>query len=255
VCQKQNSYGVCGIEIKAKAIYGWRMSGTVYQSCQAKIRTVIVLDITICDPATGEVASTPQSIDSTTMLNRCCDTSIVTGCSGATEFDEVPAPTELTAPSSFSCSYGGTVPDSQGNIYIDAGSGAAYFHIERTLFIPGATELPDTPLTFTPSGQTTVGMHSSGIAGAPTIYSTQPSYGAGTQTVIYTTPCGRNKCSNNYMNGILNRNDGFCTCDPTGGDCISDRARSETHIRSIPAGDCFLDAKNDTWEITIRDPV
>ena len=231
VCQTVNSYGVCGLSVTARATYKWKLVGNSAQYCETKITGH--LDFTVRSCSGGTITTDPGG-DINAFYNNCCGTSILTGGGGPTDFTPVPPPEELTEPV-MECT--------------EATSTASAFWIERTAFIPGATSLPSTPIIFTPSGQSAFWV-SGGTSPLFAWYSTQPTYGLGTQSVTSSGICG-DYCNNNYMNHLFD----IYGCNPVYGQCIEGRTRSETHVRSIPVGDCFFNPMGDTWEISINDPV
>ena len=236
VCQKLIGYE-CGLEIKVKAIFGRKVNGDAFQACQSKTRFEED-GFWVCESGVPVKVAGSATIDTTEFSNNCCCTGV--GCGGsATDFVASPPELTTTLPAAFDCAYAAGFP----TVYVSS-NGAEYFHIERTAFLPGVTELPATPITFTPTGQSLVQAPAAWIVN-------QVAYEAASDTTTGSpNSCGRSQCDTNF-----GKNAGVAVmpyCGTAGiGVCIEGRNRTVSQARNLSLGTHFFDPMADSWEISI----
>ena len=238
----------CGLNVKVTAIMGKRTVWATTQECQSKIRSQRYA-YTPC----GSYTEVPAS-DTTEFRRNCCCDSIISGCGEIaappypTDFMDQPDPPTIDEPEAFDCNYARAW---DGRFY-PGGSDPAieYFSITRTAFLSGATSVPCSPISFTPTGQVVFGSIPYAFnpaAPSPWIVSLT-SYTAFSQPSIPPSACGQDLCGyTNFGAGLFR---GLCKFTPALG-CIYDYVRVLNQPRSLAVGTHFFDPLADDWELTI----
>lgn len=239
----------CGLNVTVTAVMGKRTVSAITEESQSKIR-VNRDAYTPC----GAYAEVPAS-DTTEFRRNCSCSNLASGCQSIaespypTDFVEQPEPPTVDEPETFDCEY----DRSHLGLYYPTGSDPAleYFSITRKAFLSGATSVPCSPISFSPTGQVV-------FASVPNGYSLLPApaawivalteYAAFVQPSIDPNACGQARC--NYQNFGAGRFQGVCRFIPGQG-CFYDYARVLNQPRSLAVGTHFFDPLEDDWELTI----
>lgn len=224
----------CGLSVTTTAIFGRKFNGESTQESQSKRRTKRDA-YTPC----GSYVELPAS-DTTVFRRECDDPSNqpVAVSPYPTDFVDQPEPPEVAEPPSFDCSYGNSF---DGQFY-PIGAYIEYFSIRRTAFLAGATSIPCSPISFTPTGQTLVS------APDPFVVSRR-SYAAFSQTTLSNNACGQSRCE--FLNFGAGEFFGQCQFITFGDGCVYDYERILNQPRNLAIGTRFFDPMGDDWSLTI----